>query len=80
MNFCKYKNIFGIPKEGVHSIRLFDFAIVDIIATIIGAYVISKYTQYEFYKVLLVLFILGIILHKLFCVDTKLNSIIFNTN
>ena len=80
MNFCKYKDIIGKPRKGVHSIRLFDFAIIDIIVTIIGGYVISKYTQYEFYKVLLVLFVLTIISHKLFCVDSKLNSIIFNTN
>jgi hypothetical protein len=78
MCLCKYKDIFGKPKEGIHNYRFMDFAIVDIIFTILGAYIIYKYTQYDFYKVLISLFILGIILHKLFCVDTKLNSIIFN--
>ena len=77
MCLCKYKNIFGEPKKGVHSYRLLDFAIMDIIFTIIGAYIISKYSNYNFYKILLFLFILGIILHKLFCVNTTLNSIIF---
>jgi len=77
MCLCKYKDIFGQPRKGVHSYRFLDFAIIDIIFTIIGAYIISKYSNYDFYKILLFLFILGIILHKLFCVDTKLNSIIF---
>ena len=77
MYICKYKDIFGKPRKGVHSYRFLDFAIIDIIFTIIGAYLISKYSNYNFYKILLFLFILGIILHKLFCVDTKLNSIIF---
>ena len=77
MCLCKYKDIFGKPREGVHSYRFLDFAIIDIIFTIIGAYIISKYSNYNFYKILLFLFILGIILHKLFCVNTKLNSIIF---
>jgi hypothetical protein len=78
MCLCSYKNIFGKPREGIHSYRFMDFAIVDIVGTIIGAYIIAKYTDNDFYKILFVLFILGIILHKLFCVDTKLNLIIFN--
>ena len=77
MCLCKYKDIFVEPKKGVHSYRFLDFAIMDIIFTIIGAYIISKYSNYNFYKILLFLFILGIILHKLFCVNTTLNSIIF---
>lgn len=77
MNLCKYKNIFGSPNEGVHSYRIFDLAIVDIVGTIIGAYIIYKLTGYNFNKILISLFILGIILHKIFCVNTKLNSLIF---
>ena len=77
MNLCKYKNIFGEVNTGIHSYRVFDFAILDIIATIIGAYIIYKLTGYNFNKILISLFILGIILHKIFCVKTKLNSLIF---
>jgi hypothetical protein len=78
MCLCKYKDIFGKPREGIHSYRFMDFAIIDIIVTIIGVYYLSQYTKYNFYKVLLFVFILGIIIHKLFCVNTKLNSLIFN--
>jgi hypothetical protein len=77
MNLCKYKNIFGDVNTGAHSYRVFDFAIVDIIGTIIGAYIIYRLTGYNFNKILISLFILGIILHKIFCVKTKLNSLIF---
>ena len=77
MSFCKYKDIFGKPNEGAHSYRVFDFAIVDIVGTIIGAYIIYRLTGYDFNIVLISLFIIGIIMHKIFCVKTKLNSLIF---
>ena len=32
---CKYKDIFGVPNHGIHQPRLFGFAIMDIIPTII---------------------------------------------
>ena len=78
MCLCKYKDIIGKPREGIHSYRFMDFAIIDVIVTIIGVYYLSQYTKYNFYKVLLFVFILMIIIHKLFCVNTKLNSLIFN--
>ena len=37
---CEYKNIFGNIKEGIHSYRVFNLAIFDIIFTIIGSYII----------------------------------------
>jgi hypothetical protein len=30
MDICSYKNIFGRPREGVHSIRFMDVAVVDV--------------------------------------------------
>jgi hypothetical protein len=73
--FAKYKDIFGKPKEGVHSIRLFDFAIIDIIMTFVGAYFISKYYKINIWLIFTLLFIYGQILHALFCVETKFISL-----
>lgn len=73
MFFCKYKDTFGIPKEGLHSYRLFNIAIVDVISTIVAAYIISKITNYKFSNCLLFLFLLGIILHYIFCVKTTIH-------
>ena len=71
---CKYKNIFGEENKGIHSYRLFNVAIVDVIATIILALLISRK---HFIKILILLFILGIILHRLFCVRTTLDKLLF---
>jgi len=77
--FCKYKNIFGEVNKGIHSIRFFDFAIVDILGTIVIAIIIHIiYPECELGYLIIFLFLLGIVLHKLFCVKTKLNSILFD--
>ena len=78
MIFCKYKNIFGKPKEGPHSYRLFNIAIIDVIFTIILAYIIKYVSNYNFINILIILFIIGIISHKLFCVNTTVNNFLFN--
>jgi hypothetical protein len=71
MNLCKYKNIFGKPNEGIHSYRLFDVAIVDLLFTIIMAYLLANYLNKSFVVIFLILFVLGELMHYLFCVDTK---------
>ena len=77
---CEYKNIFGEPKKGVHKYRLLNVAIIDVIFTIIGAYIINLvFPKYKFIEILLFLFIIGIILHYLFCVNTTINTILFGT-
>jgi hypothetical protein len=74
MNTCKYANIFGEPKTGVHRYRFMDIAIVDVILTIIAGYLISKYFNYKLFNVLLFLFAFSIIIHKIFCVKTTLTK------
>ena len=80
MSLCDYKEIFGKVGEGVHSYRIFNIAVVDVIGTIIGAYFLQTYVfpQYDYKIVLLGLFILGIILHRLFCVKTTVDKLLFN--
>lgn len=79
--FCQYSEIFGKIKEGVHKYRLFNLAIVDVIMTFIGAYFLQKvfFKKSEYYQVLLGLFIVGIILHRIFCVRTTIDKLLFKT-
>jgi hypothetical protein len=76
VNFCKYQKIFGEPNKGAHSYRIFNLAMVDVIGTIVIAYIISLYNR-SFLYTLVILFALGIILHRLFCVRTTLDTILF---
>jgi hypothetical protein len=75
--FKKFKNIFGEEGTGAHSIRIFNIAIIDVILTILGALFISHFFKLNFWIVLMILVILGIILHRLFCVNTTINKMIF---
>jgi hypothetical protein len=78
MNLCKYKNALGEPNKGIHSYRLFGIAIADVIMTILVAYLISYFFNISFTYTAIILFILGIILHRLFCVRTTVDKTVFN--
>jgi hypothetical protein len=68
---CKYKNILGIPKQGMHKLRFGPFGFIDIIATLVLAGVISYFTDINSLYTFILLFIIGQILHWLFCVNTS---------
>lgn len=74
---AQYKNIFGAPNTGVHSIRLFNIAIVDVILTVIVAIIIAKLTKTNFLIITGLLFIIGIIMHRMFCVRTTIDKLLF---
>ena len=83
---CKYKNVLGKPNEGIHSYRIFNIAIIDVILTILLALILFYLGVYlklfnhniiAFIFVLLFIFILGVLLHYIFCVDTTINKKIF---
>lgn len=77
MNLCKYKNLLGEPNKGIHKYRFLGIAIVDVIMTIIGAYIISFLLKKHFLLILFILFCLGIFLHRIFCVRTTIDKLLF---
>lgn len=78
MDLCKYRDSLGIPSQGIHSYRLFGLAIVDVVFTIIGAIIISYFSKRTFIFTLIFLFLLGIMLHRLFCVKTTIDKLLFH--
>jgi hypothetical protein len=81
----KYKDFFGKPGQGLHKYRVLNFAIVDIVATIVGVYLIYVLLTYfgyvvNFWIVLLCMFILGIFLHRIFGVRTTVDKMLFTHN
>lgn len=77
LGFCKYKNMFGEEKSGIHSYRFFGMAIADVIMTIIAAYLIYLFSGYSFWIILGAMFVLGIISHRIFCVRTTVDKFLF---
>jgi hypothetical protein len=72
MSLCSFSNIFGKPGEGVHSFRIFGFAAFDLIGTLVLAYILGRGKNVPLLFVLLIL--VSIPIHKLFCVKTNLVS------
>ena len=79
MNLCQYKNVLGEPNKGVHKHYGLGFAIFDVIGTGVGAYMLSKTFNTSFLTSFGLLMFLAVASHKIFCVDTALNKVIFTS-
>ena len=77
LNLCRYKDIFGRPREGAHAYRIFDIAVVDVVATVFVAFLIARILSLSFWKSLVALFIIGILSHRAFCVRTTVDKWVF---
>jgi len=80
MSFCPfsaYKNIFGEPKTGIHSFRIMDIAVLDVLAVVFIGFIIAYVGNFDLWKVLIVLFLSGILAHRLFCVRTTVDKWLF---
>jgi len=74
---CKYKDILGVPDKGIHSYRLCNIAVVDVALSLVGAYFVAKYFKWSVLYTTIGVFGLGIVLHRLFCVRTTVDKLLF---
>jgi hypothetical protein len=79
MDLCKYKDSLGIPGKGVHT-HFMGVAWRDVVSTIIGGAILSFIFNWNMLYTIVGLFILGIILHRLFCVHTTVDKLLFPQN
>ncbi len=75
--FCEYRDSLGKPGEGFHEERIGDFALWDILGTIIIIIVLSFVTNTNIVYMTIFVSLLTIFLHRIFCVNTALNVKIF---
>ena len=68
--FCKHADVFGHPGEGVHSTRIGGYALYDIIGTFLLAFLTTYFFRVNIFVSVLAWFIVGEILHYMFCVKT----------
>ncbi len=76
---CKWKNILGEPRVGVHALRapLVDLALWDIVGTLVIALLVSwRYRTVPVWGAFLALFVFATGLHLLFCVETPITSML----
>jgi hypothetical protein len=78
MDLCDYKDAFGAPGTGAHSYRIFDIAIVDVLATVGLSIVAAWIFSVSFFVIFLILIITSVILHRTFCVRTTVDKWLFD--
>ena len=85
LGLCAYKDLFGAPGTGLHSYRIMNIAVVDVLSTLILAFVIyfilEKWLDIHWISIwwiIIVCFLIGIVSHRLFCVRTTVDKLLFN--
>jgi hypothetical protein len=76
--------MFGKPNEGFHSTRFMGLALFDVVGTLLMggglALLIDKSKAFNInfpillFICIIIMFLVGIVSHKIFCVDTALNK------
>lgn len=77
MALCEYKHIFGEENTGIHSVRVLNVAVVDLLMTLLVGCYISYYSKVNLYLIWSILLVFGILVHRLFCVNSTINKLIF---
>jgi hypothetical protein len=73
---CEYKDLLGVPGQGVHT-HFMGVAWRDIVATIVGGLVFALVFKFNVLYTIIAAFIIGILFHRLFCVRTTVDKILF---
>lgn len=76
-DLCKYRDALGVPGQGAHAYRFMGIAIVDLVLTLVAAILIARLAGWSFIYVLAGLLGLGVALHRIFCVRTTVDRLLF---
>ena len=74
---CKYAKALGRPHEGFHAPRFYGVAVLDVVGTIGLAWILQVITEWTFSVCLVIMFLFGIVCHRLFCVKTTIDIALF---
>jgi hypothetical protein len=69
--FVKFKDVLGVPGKGVHKYTFLNTAVVDYLLTILLAVITSYFTEIPLVLTTIFWFIMGIVAHVLFGVNTN---------
>jgi hypothetical protein len=76
---CAFKNLFGEPGKGIRTIRIFNVSVVDLVLTIIAAYLIGRHYKLNaigIFWIFCLLVLISVVVHEAFCVDTTLTKML----
>jgi len=75
----QYKDAFGVAglKTGWRKYRILGISIFDVVVVLICCVPIAWLTGVDYWKTLVIVFILGIIIHRAFAVRTTIDKTLF---
>lgn len=78
-SLCKYKNALGEAgsTSGLRKYRFFGIAILDVTVVLICSYLIARLFRLPLILTTIVVFLLGILVHRIFCVKTAVDVMLF---
>lgn len=78
MALCKYRDVFGKPRQGFHAARvpILDLALWDVVGTLLIAAVVWRTTACRAVSAVAGVFVLATCLHLLFCVKTPTTGLL----
>ena len=71
IDLSQYKNIFGKPGKGLHQYKFKGTAVIDYLLTIVGAFIVTYYTDIPLVITTIILLLLGILFHSLFGIRSQ---------
>ena len=77
---CHYSKLFGEAGSttGMRKSRVFGIAVLDVTVTLACAVLIAWVFKFPYIQTIVAIFILGIFVHRLFCVRTAVDKMIFS--
>lgn len=75
---CRFRDALQAPGTGVHSLRLLGVAVVDLGLTLLAALLLARASGLSPWLLFGLLLVLGVLVHRLFCVNTALNNTVFS--
>ena len=72
-----FDDTIGVPNVGIHSYKIFSVSYMDVGVVLIGAIIIAWVMKWSYVKTIVVTFILGIVVHRLFCVRSTVDKLLF---
>jgi hypothetical protein len=76
IDLCKYQNALGKSGSDAYT-RIFTLRVMDVFTLVIGSYLIAYLLDISFWKTILVIFVSGIVAHRMFCVRTAVDKMLF---
>jgi hypothetical protein len=78
---CKYNKLFGESglRTGFRKYRVFGIALFDVSVTIVCALLFAWFFRLPYVPTVIAIFILGVFVHRLFCVKTAVDKMIFGS-